>query len=138
MCRVCYCAARCLAQFTNARLSLLVYKCLLVATTRPRHSASEARHSSITCIGKNQIHPSSPLLQRLLPGGRHGFQSSNCVSIATPLLIQCFCMCSAAIGTRMNMTKLVEWPVVESVPCLIDVLYTGHIYTWAVPCLSPE
>jgi hypothetical protein len=37
----------------------------------------------------------------------------------------------------MNITKFVEWPVVDKVPCRKDVLYTGHMYTCAVPCVEP-
>lgn len=33
----------------------------------------------------------------------------------------------------MNMTKLVECPVVLSVPWRTDVLYTGHMYECEVP-----
>jgi hypothetical protein len=33
-----------------------------------------------------------------------------------------------AVGNDMATTKLVECPVVESVPCLLQVLYTGHVY----------
>ena len=62
---------------------------------------------------------------------------SNCVSIATPRFIQCFCLCSAVIGTLINITKFVEWPVVDKVPCLKEVLYTGQLYTWAVPWMCP-
>lgn len=64
-------------------------------------------------------------------------QLSSCVSIATPRLIQCFCVCSSAMGSVTNMTKFVEWPVVLRVPCRADVLYTGHMYAWAVPVSRP-
>ena len=57
--------------------------------------------------------------------------------MATPLLIQCFCLCVGDIGTRINITKLVECPVVDRVPCLKEVLYTGQQYTWAVPLVAP-
>ena len=64
-------------------------------------------------------------------------QSSRPVRHATPRLIQCFCVAASAIGSRTNMTKFVEWPVVESTPWRTDVLYTGHMYTCAVPSISP-
>lgn len=52
-------------------------------------------------------------------------QSSSCVNKATPRLIQCLSYNS--VGRRMNMTKLVEWPVVLRTPRLAEVLYTGHL-----------
>ena len=57
--------------------------------------------------------------------------------MATPRLIQCFCWCVLAIGTRMYITKLVECPVVDKVPWRKDVLYTGQEYTCAVPFVAP-
>jgi len=33
----------------------------------------------------------------------------------------------------MTMTKFVEWPVVESVPCLKGVRYAGHWYQYFTP-----
>lgn len=53
------------------------------------------------------------------------YQSSNWVSNATPLFIQWLSCLS--VGRRMNITKFVECPVVESVPLRADVLYTGDI-----------
>ena len=49
--------------------------------------------------------------------------SDSCVSSATPLLIQCDEWCS--LGSLTSMTKLVEWPVVDSTPRLSAVLYMG-------------
>ena len=57
--------------------------------------------------------------------------------MATPRLIQCCCVWWLAIGTRMNMTKFVEWPVVLSVPLRVDSLYIGHWYMWASPPMEP-
>lgn len=51
-------------------------------------------------------------------------QSSSWQSMATPLRTQC--SESTLVFTPMNMTKLVEWPVVESTPRLVEVLYRGH------------
>ena len=46
--------------------------------------------------------------------------------MATPRIIQW--SADAIVGRNMEMTKLVEWPVVESTPLLSVVLYTGHTY----------
>jgi len=31
-----------------------------------------------------------------------------------------------SVGISMYITKLLEWPVVDSIPCLDVVLYIGH------------
>ena len=62
---------------------------------------------------------------------------SSCVSIAAPLLIQCFCSCSAAMGKRTYITKFVLCPVVDRAPCLNEVLYTGQECAWSVPLRAP-
>lgn len=49
-----------------------------------------------------------------------GNQSSSWQSMATPRLTQC--SGSILVFTPMYITKLVEWPVVESTPRLVDVL----------------
>lgn len=49
--------------------------------------------------------------------------------MATPRMIQC--SGGRFIGNNMAITKLVEWPVVDSIPRLSEVLYTGHVYTEA-------
>ena len=46
--------------------------------------------------------------------------------MATPLLTQWYGWWSGEIGKYIEITKLVEWPVVDNVPALLDVLYTGH------------
>ena len=46
-------------------------------------------------------------------------------SMAVPLLIQWSCVCVVGIGNAT--TKLVECPVVDRVPALIDVLYKGQL-----------
>lgn len=53
--------------------------------------------------------------------------SSGWQSNATPLITQKCGSWSEGIWTAV--TKLVEWPVEESVPALSDVLYKGHSYT---------
>ena len=52
-------------------------------------------------------------------------QSSSYVNKATPLFTQC--EDGRELGSRKNITKFVECPVVESVPLLIDVLYIGQL-----------
>lgn len=47
-------------------------------------------------------------------------------SIAVPRRIQCSGGCD--VGSQIAMTKLVEWPVVDSTPFRSLVLYTGHVY----------
>merc|ERR1711934_1318443 len=54
-----------------------------------------------------------------------------------PRLIQCCCVCSLAMGTRMNMTKFVEWPVVLRTPTRALSLYTNTWYLCAVPRIAP-
>jgi len=51
-------------------------------------------------------------------------QKLSIESAAVPRLIQC--SCGTLLGISMDMTKLVEWPVVESTPKRDDVLYTGQ------------
>lgn len=51
-------------------------------------------------------------------------QSSSCVSIATPLLIQCAYVLLE--GNFIFITKFVECPVVDNTPLLSEVLYTGQ------------
>lgn len=58
-------------------------------------------------------------------------QSSNCVRRATPLLIQWSGETLGARGKCTINTKFVEWPVVDNVPLLSEVLYTGHSYLLA-------
>ena len=54
-------------------------------------------------------------------------QSSSWQSMATPRLIQC---CGGRlVGSVMVITKLVECPVVDSVPRRSLVLYSGHTYS---------
>lgn len=53
-------------------------------------------------------------------------QSSNCISNATPLLIQWSSVVYFWIGIFTLNTKFVEWPVVVIIPFLDEVLYTGH------------
>lgn len=48
--------------------------------------------------------------------------------MATPLLIQWSGSTLGANGKNTINTKFVEWPVVDKVPLLSDVLYTGHSY----------
>lgn len=35
---------------------------------------------------------------------------------------------SLSDGTSINITKLVQWPVVLKVPLLLTTLYIGHLY----------
>lgn len=42
--------------------------------------------------------------------------------MATPLFTQCFTVWLFDIGKSIYSKKLVEWPVVDSVPALFDVL----------------
>lgn len=52
--------------------------------------------------------------------------SDNWHSMAVPRRIQCSGGCND--GSQIAMTKLVEWPVVDSTPFRSVVLYTGHVY----------
>lgn len=57
-------------------------------------------------------------------------QSSNCISRATPLLIQ---WSESTMDFKSKyITKLVEWPVVDNVPLRVEVLYKGHLYPIAL------
>ena len=62
------------------------------------------------------------------------------VSIAVPLRDQCSWIPGFPIGMSIAKMKLVDWPVVESVPALTEVLYTGHLYlfesSWDPSALS--
>uniref|UniRef100_A0A6U6K6S9 Uncharacterized protein n=1 Tax=Alexandrium andersonii TaxID=327968 RepID=A0A6U6K6S9_9DINO len=51
-------------------------------------------------------------------------QASNCVSMATPRFVQW----DSGVDelSRMGITKLVLWPVVESTPLRVETLYSGH------------
>jgi len=54
--------------------------------------------------------------------------------MAVPRRIQC--SSGRDVGSQIAMTKLVEWPVVDSTPFRSLVLYTGHVYvslscTWS-------
>lgn len=61
-------------------------------------------------------------------------QSSNWHKQAVPRLIQCEGCVNEFIS--INMTKLVEWPVVDRTPFLALVLYTGHSYCKWLLCVS--
>lgn len=66
-------------------------------------------------------------------------QSSSWQSRATPRLTQCWG--GLLVGSVMEMTKLVECPVVERVPLLSLVLYRGQTYSlccWPQPFFSAE
>eukprot|EP00958_Prasinococcus_capsulatus_P020415 scaffold2645_cov378-Prasinococcus_capsulatus_cf.AAC.20 len=58
------------------------------------------------------------------PGGGAALQKDKAVKSATPRLIQC--PCGWRLGSSRDITKLVEWPVVDRVPARDTVLYTGQ------------
>lgn len=62
-----------------------------------------------------------PSIERSIP-----CYSDSWHSIAVPRRIQCSGGCN--VGSQIAMTKLVEWPVVDSTPLRSLVLYTGHVY----------
>lgn len=76
-------------------------------------------------MGGNQPHPSRPP-NWAAQASQHSAAAQNArpVKSATPRLIQWPCGLSDVSSTYM--TKLVEWPVVDSVPARVSVLYTGQ------------
>ena len=54
-------------------------------------------------------------------------QSLSIVRIAVPLKVQCSGVSFSEQGKSIARIKLVDCPVVESIPALTEVLYTGHL-----------
>ena len=74
-------------------------------------------------MNKAKIQMNSYLKARLLSISR-STQNISAVNSATLELIQCDSVLS--VGTSRYITKFVEWPVVDSVPARVKVLYAGH------------
>lgn len=56
------------------------------------------------------------------------FQSLSMDKRAVPLNVQCSGDSFSEHGMSIAKIKLVDYPVVESIPALTEVLYTGHLY----------